>query len=50
MGKMIQTIAMILNHRPKLQHTQLGTKHNPTAEDLDKHWIKEGLWDSDALD
>ena len=45
MGKTIQTIATILDHRPKLQHARPGTKHNPTACDLDERRDEEGLWD-----
>ncbi|KAL3815259.1 hypothetical protein ACHAXA_002795, partial [Cyclostephanos tholiformis] len=50
MGKTIQTIAMILGHRPKLQHTKPGMKHNAIANDLDERRQEEALWDGSMTD
>lgn len=44
MGKTIQTIATMLDHRPKLQHAKPGTKHNHIANDLDERRREEELW------
>jgi SNF2 family DNA or RNA helicase len=50
MGKTIQTIAIILDHRPKLQHAKPGMKHNPSADDLDARRREETLWDDSMTD
>ena len=44
MGKTIQTIATILDNRPKLQHSKPGMKHPPTA-DLEQRQNEEKLWE-----
>ena len=44
MGKTIQTIATILDHRPKLQHAEPGMKHPPTADDLKERQEEDKLW------
>ena len=49
MGKTIQTIATILDHRPKLQHSKPGAKHPPTA-DLKERQSEEELWNKVSLD
>jgi hypothetical protein len=43
-GKTIQAIATILDNRPKLQHSQPGMKHPPSAPDLEDRIREEGLW------
>ena len=43
-GKTIQTIAAILDNRPKLQHCQPGMKHPPSAPDLDDRIREEEIW------
>lgn len=47
MGKTLQTIATILDNRPKLQHSPKGAKHPPGCSDeLKENLIKEEkLWD-----
>lgn len=47
MGKTIQTIATILDHRPRLQHTKPGMKHPPTlsSADLQLRLDEEKKWD-----
>ena len=50
MGKTIQTIATILDHRPKLQHTQPGMKHPPTANDIKERLEEDQLWDKAKVD
>lgn len=51
MGKTIQTIATILDNRPKLQHTKPGMKHPPTnAVDLKERQDEEKLWDKTKVD
>ena len=44
MGKTIQTIATILDNRPKLQHSKPGMKHPPTS-DLEQRQNEEKLWE-----
>jgi SNF2 family DNA or RNA helicase len=44
MGKTIQTIATILDHRPKLQHTKPRMKHPHTAPDLKERQEEDLLW------
>jgi SNF2 family DNA or RNA helicase len=43
-GKTIQTITTILDNRPKLQHCKPGTKHPPSAPDLEARNREESLW------
>lgn len=49
MGKTIQAIATILDHRPLLQHSKPGTKHPPTA-DLSARQKEDKLWEKAAID
>ena len=49
MGKTIQTIATVLDHRPKLQHSRPGAKHPPTA-DLEQLQIEDALWEKVGQD
>jgi len=49
MGKTLQTIATILDHRPKLQHSKPGAKHPPT-DDMEERHKEEALWDKVAVD
>lgn len=48
MGKTIQTIATILDNRPKLQRSVPGSKHpsNSTIENAKKLVAEESLWDA----
>jgi len=43
MGKTLQTIATILDNRPKLQHAKPGMKH-PPCEDLLERQAEDVLW------
>jgi SNF2 family DNA or RNA helicase len=43
-GKTIQTIATILDNRPKLQHSRPGAKHPPSSPDLKALVKEEALW------
>jgi SNF2 family DNA or RNA helicase len=43
-GKTIQTIATILDNRPKLQHSRPGAKHPPSSPDLEALVKEEALW------
>lgn len=43
-GKTVQTITTILDNRPKLQHTRPGTKHPPSAPDLEARQKEDKLW------
>lgn len=47
MGKTLQTIATILDNRPKLQHSPVGAKHPPscTKEMKEQLVSEENLWD-----
>lgn len=49
MGKTIQTIATILDHRPLLQHVKPGMKHPPTS-DLSERQREDKLWEKAAAD
>jgi len=49
MGKTIQTIAAILDNRPRLQHAKPGAKH-PPAGDLKARQDEERLWDDAKAD
>jgi DNA repair protein RAD16 len=49
MGKTIQTIATILDHRPFLQHVKPGMKHPPTS-DLSERQREDKLWEKAAAD
>ena len=49
MGKTLQTIATMLDHRPLLQHAKPGQKHPPTA-DLPKRQAEDQLWDRSKAD
>lgn len=40
----LQTIVTILDNMPKLQHCKPGTKHPPSAPDLDARKHEEALW------
>ena len=42
-GKTLQTIAAILDNRPKLQHAKPGMKH-PPSEDLLERQAEDALW------
>ena len=44
MGKTLQTITVILDNRPKLQHSKPGTKHPPGAPDVTERKKEESLW------
>jgi DNA repair protein RAD16 len=44
MGKTLQTIATILDNRPKLQWSVPGAKHPPAATDLEERMREEALW------
>ncbi len=46
MGKTLQTITILLDHRPKLQHSLPGTKHPPSYTDEMKKNLdgEEKLW------
>ena len=46
MGKTIQTIVTILDNRPRLQHTKLGTKHAADSPDLEERKVEEALWNT----
>jgi DNA repair protein RAD16 len=50
MGKTIQTIGTILQHRPLLQHAIPGMKHNPTCNDINERIHEETLWDEALKD
>lgn len=50
MGKTIQTIATILDHRPKLQHTEPRMKHPHTAVDLKERQDEDLLWEKAEQD
>ena len=50
MGKTIQTIAAILDRRPKLQHATPGMKHPPTGDDIEERHAEEDLWDETKRD
>lgn len=43
-GKTVQTIATMLDNRPRLQHCKPGTKHPPNASDLLERQREERLW------
>ena len=43
-GKTLQTIATILDNRPKLQHSKPGAKHPPRAPDVETRKREEELW------
>jgi DNA repair protein RAD16 len=43
-GKTIQTIATILDNRPKLQHARPGAKHPPAAPDLEERVREDAKW------
>jgi hypothetical protein len=49
LGKTIQTIATILDHRPMLQHSKAGMKHPPT-DDLKARQDEDKLWEKAATD
>ena len=49
-GKTIQTIATILDNRPKLQHAAPGAKHPPSAENIDALEVEDELWDMSLVD
>ncbi|KAL7518437.1 hypothetical protein ACHAWX_003261 [Stephanocyclus meneghinianus] len=49
MGKTIQTIATILDNRPKLQHCKPGTKH-PLSDDLKERQVEDELWEKGRKD
>jgi len=46
MGKTLQTIVTILDHRPLLQHCAPGAKHPPMAPDRDRREREASLWDT----
>jgi len=48
MGKTVQTVATILDNRPKLQHARPGAKHPPGAPDVDRRTEEENLWVASA--
>ena len=52
MGKTLQTIATILDHRPKLQHAKPGMKYPPelAPNDLKERQEEEQLWDKAKVD
>ena len=50
MGKTIQTIATLVQHRPLLQHAIPGMKHNPTCNDINERIHEETLWDEALQD
>ena len=49
MGKTLQTIATIMDNRPKLQHCKPGTKH-PLSDDLKERQDEESKWEKAAED
>lgn len=49
MGKTIQTIATILDNRPKLQHCKPGMKH-PLSDDLKQRQEEDNLWETGRKD
>ena len=48
MGKTLQSITMILDNRPKLQHSKPGTKHPPSCQDVNERVAEERLWTESA--
>jgi len=49
-GKTIQTIATILDNRPRLQHAAPGAKHPPSTENIDALEAEDELWDKSLVD
>ncbi|KAL7510045.1 hypothetical protein ACHAXN_006958 [Cyclotella atomus] len=49
MGKTLQTIATIMDNRPKLQHCKPGTKH-PLSDDLKERQEEDLKWEKAAED
>jgi DNA repair protein RAD16 len=50
MGKTLQCITLILDNRPKLQHSKPGAKHPPSSPDLDRLKKEEQVWIEAAAD
>ena len=44
MGKTLQTIATMLDNRPRLQWSVPGAKHPPAATDIEERTREESLW------
>lgn len=49
-GKTIQTIATILDNRPKLQHSKPGAKHPPGSLDIEDRLREDKLWSEAVAD
>jgi DNA repair protein RAD16 len=50
LGKTLQSIATILDNRPRLQHSSPGAKHPPSAPDLAERNAEETLWSEGLAD
>jgi DNA repair protein RAD16 len=46
----VQTIATVLDNRPKLQHSRPGAKHPPSLPDVTERQLEETLWNRAVSD
>lgn len=46
----MQTIATVLDNRPKLQHSRPGAKHPPSLPDVTERQLEETLWNRAVSD